>query len=187
MPTNRIRALADSSRHCRACSHVGEWVVLNNELEILRDQIRTAFPATKYYGSITTCDCDECKEIREDLRDKRWDEVPNTFIDFNSSPVSLTPEAFQAFLPAYMLRGLDDLIGERMVLEFTVYSLCPDREPDDEIADQKKRTWLSMRRNVMTSEQLQAIRNFLTFVTANAKDRESWRPIVDKAFETIWC
>ena len=57
---------------------------------------------------------------------------------------------------------------------------------DDEIANQKKHTWLRERASLMTPEQVQAIRCFLTFVAANAKDREWFRPIVDTALETIW-
>jgi len=98
----------------------------------------------------------------------------------------LTPEAFHAFVAAYMIRGLDDLIGERAVLEFTVYSLCPDPEPDDEIANEKKRTWLRERASLMTPEQVQAVRCFLTFVAANAKNREWFCAIIDSALETIW-
>src|SRR6266478_7834358 len=45
----------------------------------LRDQIREAFPATQFYGPITSCDCEECTHIREELRHKRWDEISTTF------------------------------------------------------------------------------------------------------------
>src|ERR1700733_9291914 len=115
------------------------------ELDRIRDQIRGAFPSMEYHGPITSCDCDECKEIREALWHKRWDEVPTSLIDLTCSPTLLTPEAFRAFLPAYMLRALDNLMDERVVLEFTVYSLCPDPEPDNEIAREVKVTRLGER------------------------------------------
>lgn len=156
------------------------------ELALLRDHISTAFPPTEYSGAVTVCDCSECEEIRDELWHKRWDEIPTPFIDLTCSPTLLTPAAFQAFLPAYLLRGLDDLIGDRVVLEFTVYSLCPDPEPDDEIAIRRKYVRLRERAMFMTPAQIVAIRSFLTFAAANAKNREWFRPVVDAALENVW-
>jgi hypothetical protein len=156
------------------------------ELDRIRDQIRGAFPSTQYHGPITACDWDECKEIREALWHKRWDEVPTSLIDLACSPTLLTPEAFRAFLPAYMLRALDNLMDERVVLEFTVYSLCPDPEPDNEIAREVKVTRLGERAKLMTPAQVEAIRSFLAFVAATAENREWFRPIVGAALDSIW-
>ena len=75
----------------------------------VRNQIREAFPATQFDGPITSCDCEECTHIREELRHTRWDEISTAFLDLTCSPTLLTPEAFHAFLPAYLLRALDDL------------------------------------------------------------------------------
>ncbi|HWY48036.1 MAG TPA: DUF6714 family protein [Bryobacteraceae bacterium] len=158
----------------------------DEELHRVRNEIRATFPSKQYYGPITACDCDESKEIREELWHKRWDEIPTAFLDLTCSPTLLTPEAFQAFVPAYMLRGLDDLIGDRVVLEFTVYSLCPDAEPDKDTAKQVKETRLRARAKMMSPAQVQAIRSFLTFVAANAENRELLRPMVGAALDSIW-
>jgi hypothetical protein len=158
----------------------------DDELHRVRNEIRAAFPSTQYYGPITACDCDECKEIREELCNKRWDEIPTAFLDQTCSPTLLTPEAFHAFVAAYMIRGLDDLIGDRLVLEFTLYSLCPDLEPDDETAKQVKETRLRERAKLMIPAQVQAIRSFLTFAAANAENRELFRPMVGAALDSIW-
>jgi hypothetical protein len=91
------------------------------------NQISKSFPATQFYGSIPSCDCAECTHVREELRPKRWDQISTTFLDFTCSPTLLTPEAFNALLPAYLLRTLDDLDRHSVVVEFTVYSLCPDK------------------------------------------------------------
>jgi hypothetical protein len=128
--------------------------VKDPQIEKVRNDIRAAFPPTAYYGPITACDCEECSQLREELRHKPWDEVSTDIIDLTCSPTLLTPEAFHAFLPAYMLRGLDDLIGKRVVLEFTMYSLCPDPEPDDETANQKKELRLRTRSSLMTPAQV---------------------------------
>ena len=158
----------------------------DEELQRVRNEIRAAFPSKQYYGPITACDCDECKEIREELCNKRWDEIPTAFLDLTCSPTLLTPEAFRAFVAAYMIRGLDDLIGDRVVIEFTLYSLCPDLEPDDETAKQVKETRLRERAKLMIPAQVHAIRSFLTFAVGIAENRELFRPMVGGALDSIW-
>lgn len=151
------------------------------ELDQLRKQIREAFPPAIFHGSVTTCDCQECLDLRAGLNIKRWDEVPIPLLDFTCSPTLLTVEAYQAFLPAYMLRGLDDLNDERVVLEFTVYSLCPstiDRHPN--------LSTLEERAALMTPAQVEAIRSFLLFVTSHAKSGEWFKRGVDRALDSIW-
>jgi hypothetical protein len=67
------------------------------DAEQLRSQIRQAFPVSEFYGPITSCDCEECTEIRDVLRHKKWDRISAAFLDYICSPMLLTPEAFQAF------------------------------------------------------------------------------------------
>jgi hypothetical protein len=97
----------------------------------LQNQIREAFPPTHFEGPVTACDCEECREIREALRNKRWDQVPADFFDLTCSPTLLTPEAFHAFLPAYLLRAINDLNTPSILVEFSVYSLSPGGDEDD--------------------------------------------------------
>lgn len=148
-----------------------------SEIEQLREQIREAFPPAKFHGSVTTCDCDECLDLRKALTGQRWDEVPTAFLDFTCSPTLLDAEAFQTFLPAYMLRGLDDLNDERVVLEFTVYALCPEQHAIDHVAQ---------RAALMSPAQIQAIRSFLLFVVSRAKEGEWFKRFVDRALDSIW-
>jgi hypothetical protein len=156
----------------------------------LRNQIREAFPATQFYGPITSCKCDECMSIREGLQRKQWDQVPTAFLDSTCSPTLLTPEAFQAFLPAYLLRSLDDLSLHSVVLEFTVYSLCPDDHQENGHEAQSDRPHgyrrLVQRASLMSPAQTQAIRSFLLFVQENAADREWFRPFITRALQTFW-
>ena len=45
-----------------------------------------AFPPAPFTGVITNnCRCDECDALRHQLPGKRWDEIPDEFIDFNSA------------------------------------------------------------------------------------------------------
>lgn len=96
---------------------------MTQALATLRDQIRLAFPVAPFDGPITVCDCEECMEISNALRGKCWDEVSAEFLHLSCSPVLLTAEAFCAFLPAYLLRALEDIERRTVVLEFTVCSL----------------------------------------------------------------
>ncbi len=148
-------------------------------LEQLREQIRLAFPATQYFGPITPCDCDECSEIRDGLNHKQWDEVPQEFLDFTGNPTLLTPEAFVAFLPAYLLRALDDLNPHGAVLGLTVYSLtlCPEEW-------QVRRMFERIR--LMTVAQVQAVRAFLKFAQENSGDPKWNRSEFAHALEKIW-
>lgn len=160
------------------------------ELSELRDRIHAAFIATPFFDPITDCDCEECTDIREELRHKRWDEISKEFLDSTCSPTRLTPEAFRAFLPAYLLRALDNLDRRSIVVEFTVYSLCPN-EPEENGQDddgdyEHKMSRLLQRARLMSPPQVQTIRAFLTFVQENAENAEWFRPFIARALEKVW-
>ena len=156
----------------------------------VRNQIREAFAATPFEGPITSCDCEECTDIREHLRHKRWDEISTAFLDSTCSPVLLTPEAFKAFLPAYLLRSLDDLSLHRVVVEFTVYSLCPakpeENSPKMLVGHEDGLNRLLQRARLMSPLQIQTIRAFLAFVEENAGDAEWFRPFIEGALGEVW-
>jgi hypothetical protein len=140
----------------------------------LRDQIRQTFPAVRFDGRVTSCDCAECTDIERELRHRRWDEISVAYLDFTCTPTLFTPGGFQAFLPAYMLRGLDDLSEDSVVAEFTLYILCPPVPEEDDDGNLLSRDvkYLLERVSLMSPAQTQAIRAFLTFVQENACDGE---------------
>jgi hypothetical protein len=104
-----------------------------SELEQLREQIREAFPPTRFHGSVTNLRLRECLDLRKALGGQRKDEVPTAFPD--------------------LLRGLDDLNDQRVVLEFTVYCLCPSTINGK--PDLSGRRYLEERAAVMTPAQVQ--------------------------------
>jgi hypothetical protein len=152
--------------------------------EEVLNEIRAAFPAKPFFGTVTSCDCEECDAISEGLRHRSWDEVPGAFLDLTCSPVLLTPAAFQAFLPAYMLRGLDDLAGESNVLEFTVYCLSPYSPGEDtsEYTHERIRACLAL----MSAEQILAICRFLLFVAGHARGADWLQDFIHPALVSIW-
>lgn len=147
-------------------------------VERLREQILAAFPAMQFVAPVTDCSCEECTEIIRNLQDKSWDQGEPAFIDFTCCPVLLTPEAFRAFLPAYLLRALDDLAGKTNVLEFTVYSLCPEETRDNPRIGERAR--------LMSPTQVSAIREFLLYAARHTAEAEYLQPFVSAGLETIW-
>lgn len=92
-----------------------------------RQRLKDAFPPVRFYGLVSTRDeCDEGIALRGELFGKRWDEVPDEFVDFNSgsSPL-LEPSALIAFLPAWLLRSMEKLADGSVLSELTIYFLCP--------------------------------------------------------------
>lgn len=158
--------------------------------EELRRTIAAAFPAERVWGDATQCSCEECREISQQLRGKTWDELPDGFLDQTSSPTLLTPRASAAFLPAWLLRALDQLPAKEVVTEFTVYSLCPynidDDNEDQMIANPHAMSGLAQTRELMTPEQVGVVRALLEYVRDHGPDSEWLRRFIEPALEKIW-
>jgi hypothetical protein len=91
-----------------------------------------AFPPQPFHGVVSTHDeCDEGIALRRELTGKQWDEVPAEFVDQNSGSLPLLEsDALVAFLPAWLLRAIEDFNPASLVLEFTLYFLSPGSEDD---------------------------------------------------------
>ena|ERR1041385_1161273 len=138
----------------------------------VRDQIREAFPPAAFYGTITSCTCEECRDFDQNLRHKRWDEVPVEYIDFTCSPTLLTPEAFAAFLAACLMRAMDNMTNKSTV--------CPNPEEEEQRAYRLERV------RVMNPDQIQAVRSFLQYVANNAENADWFQDFIQPALATIW-
>src|SRR5580692_10235429 len=102
------------------------------DLEKFRAQLIAAFPPQPFHGPIAACECDECSALREELRGKRWDQIPAEFVDFNSGSLSLLePDALVAFLPAWLWRSMETLGQKTVLAEFTLYFLCPGSDDEE--------------------------------------------------------
>jgi hypothetical protein len=101
--------------------------------------IQAAFPPTVFQGAVTPADeeqwaeeIDDDLDLRDNLRGRTWKEVPDEIIDRQAGGLPLlTPEAFAAFLPAWLVRSLDRLDAENEVREFTVYQFCRLGRPSE--------------------------------------------------------
>ena len=77
------------------------------------EQIASVFPPILPSQPITTCDCEECLDVRGNLGHLPWKDIlpPAVEKHFGSLPL-LTDDAFQALLPAFLFRALDDISPE---------------------------------------------------------------------------
>jgi|ERR1700690_1203309 len=99
-------------------------------IDALRESIRRSFPAESYKGRVTPNDdglddpdLDEDRDLYEALNGRKWTEVPTRLLQAESSGYELlTDEAFTAFLPAWLMRSLEDMDAENEVRNFVVYS-----------------------------------------------------------------
>jgi hypothetical protein len=91
-----------------------------------------AFPPQPFHGLVSTHDeCDDGIALRRELSGKRWDELSPEVVFHGSIALPLLePDALIAFLPAWLLRSVEIFHRENMVLEFTLYFLCPGSERD---------------------------------------------------------
>jgi hypothetical protein len=111
--------------------------------ETLRLLVREAFPSVPPGShSIVVHDCPECAEIDASFRNQRWDQIqPETIGKHWDSLPSLSREAFEYLLPAYILHAIEH--PESNVPEFLMYALDQPRWPRD--------TW------TLTPQQLAAV------------------------------
>ena len=97
------------------------------DLVEFRKRLVDAFPPQPFYGLVSAHDeCDDGIALRRELPGKRWDDVPAAFVRDNSLSLALLEErALVAFLPAWLFCSFDKSDDNNLVLEFTVYFLCP--------------------------------------------------------------
>ena len=124
-------------------------------------------------GLISTHDeCDDGIHLRRELSGKRWDELSAEVVFDGSVAVPLLePNALSAFLPAWLIRSTETSDQEDpIVLEFTLYSLCPGDEDDgwDEVR-------IAETVGLFNSGQRHAVADFLRFVVNWAEGhRKGW-------------
>lgn len=68
-----------------------------------------AFPPKLFQGTAAAHDCDECAALRSKLQGSSWTLLTTQFVDENADVLPLlTPEAYTAYLPAWLLRAIED-------------------------------------------------------------------------------
>jgi hypothetical protein len=86
---------------------------VESERNELLDSLQRAFPQRAVVGPIAPHDCDECAGIRAELTGKPWGEVESGFVDQSADILPLLcPEAYAAYLPAWLRRAVVDPDGD---------------------------------------------------------------------------
>jgi len=149
-------------------------------------QITEAFPPALPAQPVTTCDCDECRDVRANLGHLRWNEVMPPAIDkhFGSLPL-LTGDAFRALLPAYLFRALGDFSKENKFLEWTLYALCGAYDKEAQTTAGDADVSLRARIATFTEQQRAAVRAFLALAGATP-DLKFHRDAIAHALSAIW-
>lgn len=141
-------------------------------IEQFRLKLIDAFPPFPFDGLVSAHDeCADGIHLRRELSGKRWDELsPEVLFHGSIALPLLEPTALIAFLPAWLLRSMETAdLGDPIVLEFTLYFLCPGGE--DHGWDQKA---ISEMVPFFNSRQRGAIADFLRFVVKWV-EKENWK------------
>jgi hypothetical protein len=106
---------------------------------------------------------------------------------FGSLPL-LSPEAFSTFLPAWLMRSLDDFdAGEQKFLEWTLYEVALYHDEDDGADELSRRIdMLRWRAERLTREQIDTIAAFLRLIQHHAPLSEWDRESITRALELVW-
>lgn len=133
------------------------------------------FPPLPYNGLVSTYKCDDGIHLRRELSGKRWDELsPEVLFHGSIGLPLLEPNALIAFLPAWLLRSLETSdLDDPIVLEFTLYFLCPGNEDDG--WDEAR---ISKRVGLFNSAQRDAVADFLRFVL-DCDEWEYWKQFAE--------
>lgn len=121
---------------------------------VLREMVRRAFPADPYFGNVTNYDKDLQQELTEKnealdedqdlyrmLRGRGWTEIPKYFLySHPDGYVLLSEDAFSAFLPAWLLRALDNVEAEDEVRNFLVYAFSNTAQQLRHLNQEQRRT-----------------------------------------------
>ena len=119
--------------------------------------IKNAFaqvPIPKSRWELTLHDCPECDGLTTALLGRHYQTIVPAVIDrlFEALPL-LSPQALHHYLPAWLLRGLENPGG--YVLEFTIYHLAPSKK-----ALAESRPYFYERFSVFNAAQRAAIQSF---------------------------
>ena len=100
-----------------------------------------------------------------DFKAKSWMDISPTLLKENYSNLSLfSPEAFHAFIPAYLIHSVENFDDDDMVSEFTAYAFLPDKLAS---SDEGHGNWWKLKLSLFTDEQFALLLAYLDLVEGN--------------------
>jgi len=124
-------------------------------LENLRSDIEAAFANVEPPDpdNVIEHDCPECRAVRRVFRHEQWRSIKPNKVEWGHDKLPLfTPQAFQYFLPAFMLYSVGD--PSSIVCQLLVYILLHGERDD----------WWQKRLDKFTPNQKAACRFFLRWI-----------------------
>ena len=106
--------------------------MLQKEIDVLKADITEAFRHTNYPGDdkLLHPSGNDDSDIISFYGQTSWQGVPDRIIEYENAALScFSPEAFQFFLPRFMIHALEHYDSEEIVTDHTIYALSP--EPDE--------------------------------------------------------
>ncbi|MDE3197512.1 MAG: hypothetical protein KGN84_14270, partial [Acidobacteriota bacterium] len=155
------------------------------QIDSLGDLIRAVFPSTVFTGGVTTCSCEECTEVQSDFGNRAWKDIAPEVVDRTGSQALFTVEAMAAFLPLFLIRGLE-MRDKNVVLEFGIYSLTADVDREEAEVAARERRRLAELRKLLTSEQVTVVREWLYAAAAVLPHPDHFLARVDAAATEFW-
>lgn len=151
----------------------------NSELSVenLQSKIEAAFsdiepPSPK---NIIEHECQECRDVEQTFRNQNWRNIELKKVEWAYDKLPLfTPEAFQYFLPAFMIYSLRK--PESDVCEFLVYALASKKVSVE---------WWQERLDKFTEAQKSVCSLFLRWLLPNREYTYDAKDI-KRALETWW-
>ena len=155
------------------------------QIENLKNEIFKAFASKKQpaNNNIALHECDECRSVREDFANVKWREASDELLQRNYDKIPLfTFQAFNYFLPAFLIYSLSNFDSPSTVGKFTVYALTPDKKwnEDESSADY----WIE-RFSLFTDEQMNVVYNFLELGKLNPIYEYEFNSIGKKTFDRL--
>lgn len=156
-------------------------------IEHLKSEIIKAFSENEQPAkdNIALHECEECYGVRKDFSNVKWQEASNRLLENNYDKIPLfSPEAFNYFLPAYLIYTLNNFDNEfSEVCEFTFYALTLGKSQKDENGDISSH--LTRRFGLFILAQMNCIYQFLTLAQQNPIYRYNYASLIEKAFDKL--
>jgi hypothetical protein len=146
------------------------FVEENKEIiEQLKSEIVEVFAEVEQPAkdNIVLCECEECRGVRKDFTNVKWQEAGGELLKDNYDKIPLfSPEAFNYFLPAYLLYTLNNFDDRfSYVCEYTLYAVTPDKNWRDESGNVS--SYWKEKFSLFTPTQMNALYHFLDLAKQN--------------------
>jgi hypothetical protein len=146
------------------------FVEENKELiEQLKSEVIKVFAEVEQpaKGNIVLCECEECRGVRKDFTNIKWQKASDKLLEGNYDKIPLlSPEAFNYFLPTYLLYTLNNFDGMFSdVCEYTLYAVTPNKNWKDE--NGSVTSFWKEKFSLFTSAQMNVIYHFLESARQN--------------------